>query len=294
MVKSVTDGESTYLAINYDLDRDDAAGKIYFTPRYGVGQKVYKHAQILKLTDTSGLKIFDNGDGVDHGDDSDDESPVGHVSLVAVSHGNLIVEYAKTIITSDDDGHTDVLKPSVEYAAISTESTTSISEFASPIYSLSSGIAYLTARRIYPLAIGPYMYIGSWDSTTEEGKKIYKVRRYDLDTLSNEKKFTGRHYFTKKATRENGVYDGSIVTWDGSNGTITELTNGVDLGSVDTIVKQAIPNVFTDDQPPLAGIGQFGTLRADKGGYDFFLTAFKSGVEQSLKYIGVSGTWLVE
>lgn len=290
----LSDGKSAYVAINYDLDTKDAVGKIYFSPTFGLSQKCFKHALILKLTDTTGQKLYDNGDGIDHGDHSDSESPVGQINLIAVSHDKLIFELGNFKVGSNTFGHTDALSFSIKYGYVDVTSTTTKNDFGT-LLKEKTGLSYFTARRIYPLALGPYLYLNLYDSTVDS-KKVFKVYKYNLSSLASPVESTGRQYFIKKAVRPNGVYDGTVITWNHATAKITDIVNGAVVGNVDTVSNATLTNVFTNDQPPVSGQGVIGGLSGDKGDHSFILVGFKAGQSDSLKLVyGQTGaSWLIE
>lgn len=76
----LAEGEHAYVAINYDLDLDTPINTVY-----GMDNTMWKHAMILKFTGSSGVKVYDNGDGVDDMNASGGKDTMGeHITLTAM------------------------------------------------------------------------------------------------------------------------------------------------------------------------------------------------------------------
>ncbi len=297
-VGSLSDGENAYVRINYDGDASDPVASYRFLGDI----HVYKHTQILKLTANTAVKMFDNGDGVDDADLSDDENVVGHASLVAVSNGRLIVE-----IGNYEGGNGGSCTPdmfgyycsSVYYGYLNSDSSgnTELDLILKP----KALLKYFVSRRIAPYALGGKLYISTYvDSSTPY---VFTLDEFDIanpDTpLSTT---TGRTYFTKAAQRANGVYEGTVLSWDGATGVLTNLSTNQSMGVV-----QGEGSVIAGDPAinsvsgltsgaPVAGIGNLFALKADPGGHRFYLVAGDVNQTNGLEYIDhvPFSSWLYE
>ena len=307
---SLAEGDSSYVAINYDLDTDSA--HLDFV-------RNYKHSQILKLSGTSGTKVYDNGDGVDDMNMSTENGETAfkeHVSLVAVKDGNLFMEASyietdetKCVIDPQTYNHCVVHY----HAALNTNGvTTAKTEFdvnlsePTPSY-----MNYLAGKRVPARAIGDDVYFSIWDRNSSASSftgelvyNVYKMPFTDLvagATLPDMPTANGRMFMERTATRSSGVYDGSVVTWHGLTGEVRNITTDTLLGldeNIENDPEAPIVNVYpkssNDNTVGVAGL--MGVRMASGHGGPTFLTSAKTGEENSLKAVNnTSGIyWIID
>jgi len=296
--KSLSDGENAYVRINYDGDAIDPVGSYRFLGDI----HVYKHSQILKLTGTTGVKMFDNGDGIDHADDSDAENVVGHANLIAVANGRLYVE-----IGNYEAGNGGTCTPSssgygcssVYYGYLNTGSmgTTELDTILKP----KALLRYFVSRRISPYALGGKLYISTFVDSSQP--YVFTLDEYDINNPSTPlNTITGRTYFIKSAQRDSGVFEGSVLSWDGSTGLLTNLSTGITMGTVNgagSVIagEPAINSVSgLTTGVPVAGIGNLFALKADPGGHRFYLIAGDVNTANGMEYVDQVpfSSWLYE
>ena len=296
--KSLSDGNNAYVRINYDGDATDPVG----TYRFLGDIHVYKHTQILKLTGTTGVKIFDNGDGIDHADESDTENVVGHANLVVVANGRLFVE-----IGNYEAGNGGSCTPSssgyncssVYYGYLNTESTdkTELDIILKP----KALLRYFVSRRIAPYAVGSKLYISTYVDSSQP--YVFTLDEYDINNPGEPLSTTsGRTYFTKSAQRASGLFEGTVLSWDGATGLLTNLSTGQSMGMVNgsgSVIpgEPAINSVSgLTSGAPVAGIGDLFALKADPGGHRFYLVAGEVNHMNGMEYVDQvpSSSWLYE
>ncbi len=295
---TLSDGANAYVRINYDGDATDPVGQYRF---FG-DIHVYKHSQILKFTGTTGVKMFDNGDGIDHADESDAENVVGHVNLVAVANGRLFVEVGNYEAGNggscipDDFGY---YCSSVYYGYLNTGSTdrTELDVIMHPKHNL----RYFVSRRIAPYALANRLYISTYVDNTKP--YVFTLSEYDINNPGEPISVTtGRTYFTKTGQRANGIYEGTVLSWDEATGNLTNLSTGELMGAVqygNSVIpgSPAINSVSgLTNGVPVAGIGNLFALKADPGGHRFYLVAGDVNETNGLEYVDqvpFSG-WLYE
>lgn len=295
---TLSDGENAYVRINYDGDATDPVGKYTFLGNI----HVYKHSQILKLTGTTAVKMFDNGDGVDHADDSDAENVVGHANLVAVSNGRLFIE-----IGNYEAGNGGTCEPSarggygcssVYYGYLNTDSSERTELDA--ILHEKQLLRYFVSRRIAPYAVGDKLYISLYQDSTQP--YVFNLYEYDLSSPDTPLSTTaGRTYFTKTAQRDNGIYEGSVLSWDGATGVLSNLSTNTQLGVINngSVIpgSPAINSVSGQTSGvPVAGIGNLFALKGDPGGHRFYLVAGDVNAENGMEYVDQVpfSSWLYE
>lgn len=295
---SVSDGDNAYVRINYDGDATDPVGEYAFLGDI----HVYKHTQILKLSGTTGVKMFDNGDGVDNADDSDAENVVGHANLVAATNGRLFVEIGNYeagnggSCTPDEKGYE---CSSVYYGYLNADSEGKTE--LDTILKEKTLLTYFVSRRIAPYALGDRLYVSTF--VTSSRPYVFTLDEYDIANpgapLSTS---TGRTYFTKTAQRANGVYEGTVLSWDGATGLLTNLSSGETMGVVHgegSVIPgdPAINSVSGLTRGvPVAGIGNLFAIKADPGGHRFFLIAGDVDETNGLEYVDQVpfSSWLYE
>ena len=285
MKTRLSEGENAFLAINYDLDTKDAVGKYQFLGDI----HVYKHSQVLKFNGLTGVKMFDNGDGIDHGDASDNEKSEGHINLIAVSNDRLLLEIgnydgesAKGSCKPDEKGY---YCSSLNYGYLNTATANAIN-LDGLLYEMPK-LKFFTARRIAPFAVNDSLYISLL--STEGGRGTshqYTLHTHLLSDLTTTAELTARTYVTRSAKRNNGVNEGEVLAWDGSTNILTNLTRNINLGNVNDSTANAITSTFGRTTGiPLAGIGNLYALRADPGGHQWYLIAGEVDKENGLETV---------
>ena len=285
MKVSLSEGNDAFLAINYDLDTKDPVGKYQFLGDI----HVYKHAQIIKFNGLTGQKMFDNGDGVDHGDDSDNEKTEGHINLIAVSNNKLLFELgnydgesAKGRCKPDDKGY---YCSSLKYGYLNV-TTANAQAMDSVLHSMPK-LKFFTARRIAPFAVNDSLYISLLAKEGGRGASHqYTLHTHLLNNLGSPTQLTGRTYVTRSAKRSNGINEGEVLAWDGATNILSNLTRNIPLGNVNDSTANAITSTFGRTTGiPLAGIGNLFALRADPGGHQWYLIAGEVDKENGLETV---------
>ncbi len=297
--RSVSDGQNAYLAINYDLDTQNEIGAFRFGPN-PTKIRLFKHGQIVKLTGTAGVKMFDNGDGVDHGDGSDGEPAVGHLNLIAVSNGRLFVEsgnYDGGLGGNCVPSATGFNCSSVRYGYLNAEST--VKTAFDVILQERTNLRYFTSRRIAPVAINGKLFISILETdATTTAAAVYKLHIYPLDTAVETGTSVGRTAMTKTAERANGVFDGEVLAWDAVTGELHNVTrNELVLGNAKNQDSPALNSVFgMTNGVPLAGIGNLYALRGHNGNHRWHLFAGEVEMQNGLVYVDQVPTsaWLYD
>lgn len=285
MNNSVSEGNTAFLAINYDLDTLDPVGSYQFLGDIFL----YKHAQIIKFNGLTGIKMFDNGDGVDHGDESDNEKTIGHINLIAVANNRLLLEIgnyegesAKGSCQPDEKGY---YCSSLQYGHLNTDSS-NVQNLDGILYTMPN-LKFFTARRIAPFAVNDSLYISLL--ALEGGKGAshqYTLHTHLLSDLSAAAELTGRTYVTRSAKRSTGVNEGEVLAWDGTSNILSNLTRGIPLGNINDSTANAITSTFGRTTGiPLAGIGNLFALRADPGGHQWYLIAGEVDKENGLETV---------
>lgn len=282
---SVSEGENTFLAINYDLDTKDPVGKYKFLSDI----HVYKHSQIIKFNALTGEKMFDNGDGIDNGDDSDNEKTEGHVNLIAVSNNQLLLEIgnydgesAKGSCKPDEKGN---YCSSLKYGFLNT--TTKNAQVMDGILHEMPKLKFFTARRIAPFIANDNLYISLLAKEGGKGESHqYTLHTHALNDLNSTTELTGRTFVTRSAKRMNGINEGEVIVWDGSTNILSNLTRNITLGNVNDSTSNAITSTFGRTTGiPLAGIGNLFALRADPGEHQWYLIAGEVDKENGLETV---------
>lgn len=294
----LSDGDHAYLAINYDLDTQDPVGSY----RHLGDIFIYKHAQILKLSGTTGELLFDNGDGVDNGDASDAETVAGHVNLIAVANERLFFEIGNYEAASagggcvpDESGY---YCSAVRYGFVRTD-TVAAEDFDTVLHE-ADRLRYFVARRLPPYAINDRIYISILHEEGGRGRPhIYDLYGHASDAPVDDITVSrGRSYLTRAGERPNGLLTGTVLAWDGTTHALTNVSTGQTLGNVAGVTDNtAIGSVFGRTSGiPLAGIGSLYALRADPGGHDWYLLAGAAETPDGATNVGLEplSTWLYE
>ncbi len=294
---SLSEGADAFLAINYDLDNKDPVGKYQFLGDI----HLYKHGQVIKFNGLTGVKMFDNGDGIDQGDESDAEKAEGHINLIAYSTGRLLVEIgnydaesAKGNCKPDENGY---YCSSLKYGSLNL-GTNNANQLDSILHEMPA-LKFFTARRIAPFAVNDKLYISLLEKQAagRGGSHEYTLHTHALTDLSETAVSTGRTYVTRSAKRKNGINEGEVLTWDGATNILTNLTRHTVLGNVNTSTSSAISSTFGRTAGiPLAGIGNLFALRADPGEHQWYLVAGETDKENGLETVDhvPFSAWLYE
>ena len=296
MRNNVSEGEDAYLAINYDLDTIDPLGQYEFLGDI----HLFKHGQVVKFNGLNAVKMFDNGDGIDHGDDSDNEKAEGHINLIAVSNNRLLLEIGNYDGVSaggecqpDENGY---YCSSIQYGYLNT-STENATSMDGILHSM-PGLRFFTARRIAPFVSNDRLYISLL--AIEGGRGVshqYTLHTHSLNDLAEIAQSTGRTYVTLAAKRMSGVDEGEVLIWDGETNILTNVTRNFDLGNVNNSTGSAIASTLGRTAGiPLAGIGNLFALRADPGDHEWFLMAGEADEENSLEIVDLVpfSNWIYE
>lgn len=87
----LAEDDVAYALVNYNLDLQDPVWMFYgYYPQY-----TFKNAMVVQFEGTTATKIYDNGTGVDLGDESDEVPVNNQINLTAVIDGNLYVELGR-------------------------------------------------------------------------------------------------------------------------------------------------------------------------------------------------------
>ncbi len=293
VVNQLADGDTSYLLINYNLDTQDPIGTGAYS-NYGMDPYVAKNAMILKLTGTTGTKVYDNGNGVDLMNDSDEVAISYNLSLTAVKDGNLFVEAAKFNGPEETTFN-------YREGWIDTNTGTNKTKLDNAI--VNQDLPYFTSVRVPPVAVGDYIYVNETNPVASS-ERVYNIYKMPIDNTALSKddasieKVYGRMYFERSAYRLSGVYEGNVLLWDkNNNGTITNVTTGNIMG-VATDIDEGITNVTASStgNGTLSGIGGLFGLHMTTGhGSTPYLTSGESSNTNSLKAVNqIDGEWIID
>lgn len=295
---NLSEGDSAYLAVNYDLDTKDPLGKY----KYLGNIYAHKNAQVIKFNGLTGVKMYDTADGIDLGDTSDAKPAKGHINLIAALNGKLFIEqgnYDGTSAGGDcEPSASGYYCSSVAYGVLEQDSINK-SSFDIEI-THQENLRYLLARRLAPYAINGDLYI---NLVSKEGSyggigHQYTLSRYDTDSVQIISQVQGRSYFTLSAKYDDGRMEGQVIAWDAATNKLVNVTTSkiivanlaADLGK-----GAALSSVFaTSNGLPLAGLGNIFALHADPGGHQWYLQAGSLEGEGSVDTIDKlpGSTWL--
>ncbi len=305
----VSDGPNAYLVINYDIDLQDPLGFRKGTTKI----RLYKHGQIVKLTGTTGVKMFDNGDGIDHGDNSDSETSVGHLNLAAVSDGKLFVESGNYDARNNAAAVPDPAFPgacqansngekcsSVKYGYLNVGSTGKTAFDALLVEK--SGLTMFSSRRTAPLAMNGKLFVSILEQEAVRGvsEALYRLHIYKLSDAVEVGTSVGRTAMTKTAERASGVFDGEVLAWDAVSNNLLNITrNELVLGDAQALSGdvKALSAVFgRTSGVPLSGIGTLYALRGHNGDHRWHLFAGEVDAATGLVHVDQIPTsaWLYD
>ncbi|PIE43276.1 MAG: hypothetical protein CSA50_06235 [Gammaproteobacteria bacterium] len=299
VVDTLSEGDQSYLLINYNLDTQDPVGEGRYSA-YGSNPYVHKNAMILTLRGTQGKKVYDNGTGIDLMDESDSVEVSYNMSLAAVKNGYLLLEASKFNGSESKNFHY-----LVGWLDTNTETTKTALDNAV----VDKDISYFTSIRVPPIAVGEYIYVNE-DSYLEgetggSANRIYNIYKMPIDNPMLTKDSAavqhvlGRMYFERSAYRTSGIYDGNVLLWNRhNNGTVLNATTGEIMGVATENVDAGITNVVADrvGNGTLAGIGGLFGLHMFTGhGATPFLASGEAAVAGSLKSVNqIEGAWIID
>ncbi|PIF03949.1 MAG: hypothetical protein CSA86_04060 [Arcobacter sp.] len=227
----LNDEENAYFAFNYELHKN--VGEAFIFGKFGA----YKSSQIFKLTGTSGIKLFDNGDGVDTSLQEDNKEPIkGHVNLVATKNGKIFVELGY-FDESCTEKYPSPMMPNagpkcfgIKYGTLSTQENNktelNILKFKNSnnetIDVAKENLPYYIARRIVPVAVNDEVFVTLFNGGTSTTGYKYKQYTFNFTDNTTQKQKSGRTYYVKSAKRGNGIYDGEMIIWDQETQTIKD------------------------------------------------------------------------
>ncbi len=296
---TLSEGENAYVAINYDLDLDTPINQVY-----GMDNTMWKHAMILKFTGSSGVKVYDNGDGVDDMNASGGKDGIGdHITLTAVKNGKLFFEAGGYPIEAlggtckpvapNNTGCSTVKQGWLDTTSGSFPKTQMDNTLSSLTY------AYFTANRVPALAISDSLYL-SEASGASAATRVYNIYKMPMDaSLPKPAAPTtqGRMFFERTAFRGTGVYDGSVLLWNRATSEVFDVTNNVLIGTDSSIESEANAITGTTAKSTgLAGVGgMFGLKMSVAHGSVPYLVGGTSGQAGSLVKVNqIEGDWIID
>ncbi|PID43241.1 MAG: hypothetical protein CSA52_00105 [Gammaproteobacteria bacterium] len=299
VVDTLSDGDISYLLINYNLDTQDPAGEGRYSS-HGMDPYVHKNAMVLTLTGTRGRKVYDNGTGIDLMNESDDIVPSYNMSLAAVKNGHLFLEASRFNGSETKDFH---------YLAgwLDTNTETTKTDLDNTL--IDKDISYFTSIRVPPVAVGEHIYVNEDTylngETSGSSNRVYNVYKIPIDNPALTKEdpavehVTGRMYFERSAYRTSGIYNGNVLLWDRHNkGMVINATTGEIMGVATEDVDERVSNVVADrvGNRTLAGIGGlFGLHMTTTHGGTPFLVSGQSAAAGSLKSANqINGSWIID
>jgi len=298
-------GDDAYVAFHYDLHPN--AVKSYIFGAHGN----YKSVQVFKLTGTSGVKLMDNGDGVDDSaNPRNDEKIKGHINLIVASDNRLYAEIGWWDGNTTEVGGscTEAYSPRagvasacqhVKYGYLDTSV-----DSASDITTLTFGgeelvvnnLPYYVSRRIAPVSVDGILYISTFKGGTRATGYEYAQYQYSLDNGSEIKSVDGRTYFTKTHESMSGDFGGRVIAWDKNTQMLFDAGSKATLANTASINgKPGYSISALTNGVPLAGVGSLAMLKNNEGGHKFAL--FSVDTENGgLKYIDFApyGGWIYE
>ncbi|MBL0709476.1 MAG: carboxypeptidase regulatory-like domain-containing protein [Colwellia sp.] len=274
LTSNLSEDDNAYLAVNYDLDTENEVGSYKYLGKIFT----FKNAQVVKFKGTTGVIMFDTGDGIDLGNESDAKEVNGHVNLIAALNGKLFIEIGNydgsgEDCTPDASGY---YCSSVAYGYLNQDSVDKTA-FDSEIVRKDK-LRYMIARRLPAYAINGDLYINVLHEEGGHGVgHQYTLSRYNTNSVELISQVQGRSYFTLSAKYDDGRMEGQVISWDAATNKLMNVTANktivADLAS--TIEGEtAINSVFAQSNGlPLAGLGSVFALRADPGDHQWYLQA---------------------
>lgn len=296
VVDTLSEGNSAYLLVNYNLDTQDP---VLNHPFYGDAYAA-KNAVILKLEGNKAVKVYDNGTGQDLANTSDSVPLSYNLNLTAVKNGHIFVEAAKI--------RTDIQNIDYQQGWLNTATTTAKKTLDNVV--IQQDINYFTALRVPAVAVGDYVYVNE-TNPIPSATRIYNVYKLPLNnpqaksTDTGITHTTGRMYFERSAFRNTGVYEGNVLLWNKlANAPTNAKAGDIFNATTNTLMGNAldldagVTNVTADasGNTTLAGIGGlFGLHMTGSHGAVPLLTSGFSTKQQSLKKVNqIQGSWIID
>lgn len=300
---TVSEGSHAYAVVNYDLDtQEEVAPGPY--DKYGMKVYVHKHAMVLKFSGTTGVKVYDNGDGIDQGDRSneDDSTPRSfHLSVAAVKNGQLLLEAANFL--GGDPCSTDKKCMNYVQAWLDTNNVNTPKTAFDNVVT-NQELPYLTAFRVPPLVVGDHAYLNEAVglSTSSRVYTIYKMPLTDLGLGKDGagvSSVLGRMYFERTSVGRDGTYRGNVLLWERTTGNVSNATSDVVIGN-DSDIRESSENIYsvyarssTDNRAGMGGT--FGLKMSAAHGSTPYLVSGEAAVGGSLKQVNhISGSWIID
>ncbi len=289
----LSSGETAYAVVNYDLDTNTPLGKFFQGSPYEMPMYIHKNGQVIKFEGLKATRMFDTGDGIDHGDASDGEALGGHINLLTAENGKLFIEIANYNAQSVGGDCIPVRGFgcfNVTYGQLA-ENSENKTELDSVLAS-KDNLKYLYVRRLPPFSINGVLYINLMDKPADRNTGYghqYHLYGFKTDTLAKVNDTIGRSYFTLSARYDDGRIDGEVLAWDAKTGELKNITRNlvIDANMHDGIDDEhMIQSVLgAANGLPIAGLGTVFALRADPGRHQWFMTAGDAEKENSLHHI---------
>ncbi|NKQ40615.1 MAG: hypothetical protein HF962_03495 [Sulfurovum sp.] len=304
-------GDDAYVSFHYDLHAN--IGSAFIFGSFGA----YKSAQVFKLTGTTGIKIMDNGDAVDHSSAPTTEPISGHINLIAVSGNKLLSEIGwfdgnATLGGTCRRGYPMPFSMNgkacvhVKYGYVETNTTSSadditVLEFddnnASTDDSMvTKNLPYYVARRIGPVAVGDKLYISLFKGGSRRNGYVHQQYQFQLSDMSKVKTVVGRTYFTKTHQANNGIYDGTVIAFSQTQQTIFNVDDNTELADVSDINgKPGFSISALTSGAPLSGVGSLSMLKNNIGNHAFemFVVDTENGGFEYIDFAPFGG-WIYE
>ncbi len=309
--RNLSDGANAYVAFYYDL-HDDIAD-IFIFGRVGG----YKSSQVFKLSGTTGTKIYDNADGVDHSlaNALNTEKNTGHINLIAVSNDLLYAEIGwhdgnatlgGTCTSGFPFGNNSRNCVKVRYGFLDTTVTTDVNDTTPLNYDNSdntldkemqvTNIPYYVSRRVAPFASDGKLYVSLFTGGTRTAGYTHNLYTFNLGETNTSTVKEGRTYFIKSGKGANGDYSGKVISWSKSTSTITR-PNGTLVADTSPLTNGGRSVSARTNGVPLAGVGTIGMLKNDMGSHNFELFAVDgNATSDSFQAVDLApfGGWIYE
>ncbi|MDK9683249.1 carboxypeptidase-like regulatory domain-containing protein [Pseudoalteromonas shioyasakiensis] len=289
----LSSGDTAYAVVNYDLDTDTPLGTFFQGSPYELPMHIHKNGQVIKFNGLNATRMFDTGDGIDHGDASEGEALGGHINLLTAENDKLFIEIAN--YNAQSVGGTCVPERgfgcfNVRYGQLAEDSQNKTQ--LDSILASKDNLKYLYVRRLPPFSINGVLYINLMDKPADRNTGFghqYHLQSFNTDTLAKVNDTVGRSYFTLSARYDDGRIDGEVLAWDAKTGELKNISrnlvidanmhNGID-------DKHMIQSVLgAANGLPVAGLGTVFALRADPGRHQWFMVAGDASSERSLAQI---------
>lgn len=281
----LSEGDNGYLLVNYNLDTQNPMGEGMFGDVYAP-----KNAMILKFNGTSAVKVYDNGNGVDLMNESDNVPTSYNLTLTAVKNGQIFVEASKN-----------TPEKTFSYQQGWINSLTETGKAVLDNIITDQTVNYFTSIRVPAVAVGDTLYVNETSPQASQ-ERVYNIYKRPITDSTTPKPdapdATGRMYFERTAYRKNGVYDGNVLLWDKYTGDVLNATTNVLMGNSVQDVNENVSNVMADPSgnTTLAGVGGlFGLYMTTAHDETPFLTSGFSAQEGSLKKVNqIDGQWIID